>query len=67
MKLEAWLFNQLWNEGVRQIFGIPGDFVLTTVAWPLTKLADLWGGPGCDAATPRQLREVLEAAAGESP
>jgi indolepyruvate decarboxylase len=28
MKLHAFLFGQLWNEGVRQIFGIPGDFVL---------------------------------------
>jgi indolepyruvate decarboxylase len=28
MKLHTFLFGQLWNEGVRQIFGIPGDFVL---------------------------------------
>jgi len=28
MKLHTFLFAQLWNEGVRQIFGIPGDFVL---------------------------------------
>jgi indolepyruvate decarboxylase len=28
MKLHAFLFGELWNEGVRQIFGIPGDFVL---------------------------------------
>lgn len=28
MKLHAFLFDQLWEEGVRQIFGIPGDFVL---------------------------------------
>src|SRR5437762_4783305 len=28
MKLHAFLFDQLWSEGVRQIFGIPGDFVL---------------------------------------
>jgi indolepyruvate decarboxylase len=28
MKLHAFLFDQLWRQGVRHIFGIPGDFVL---------------------------------------
>ena len=28
MRLSAFLFDELWREGVRQIFGIPGDFVL---------------------------------------
>lgn len=28
MKLHAFLFDEIWNAGVRQIFGIPGDFVL---------------------------------------
>jgi len=28
MQLAAFLFDALWAEGVRQIFGIPGDFVL---------------------------------------
>lgn len=28
MLLSAFLFDALWAEGVRQIFGIPGDFVL---------------------------------------
>jgi indolepyruvate decarboxylase len=28
MKLSAFLFDELWHAGVRQIFGIPGDFVL---------------------------------------
>ncbi|HKT81226.1 MAG TPA: thiamine pyrophosphate-binding protein [Vicinamibacterales bacterium] len=28
MKLHAFLFDHLWDAGVRQIFGIPGDFVL---------------------------------------
>ena len=28
MKLHTFLFDELWNEGVRQIFGIPGDFAL---------------------------------------
>jgi indolepyruvate decarboxylase len=27
-RLSAFLFDELWLEGVRQIFGIPGDFVL---------------------------------------
>jgi indolepyruvate decarboxylase len=28
MKLSAFLFDELWRDGVRHIFGIPGDFVL---------------------------------------
>jgi indolepyruvate decarboxylase len=28
MTLSAFLFDELWRAGVRQIFGIPGDFVL---------------------------------------
>src|SRR5262245_45787740 len=28
MKLHTLLFDELWRRGVRQIFGIPGDFVL---------------------------------------
>ena len=28
MNLHTYLFDQLWNHGVRHIFGIPGDFVL---------------------------------------
>jgi len=28
MQLKTFLFDQLWNQGVRHIFGIPGDFVL---------------------------------------
>jgi indolepyruvate decarboxylase len=28
MKLSAFLFDSLWDAGVRQIFGLPGDFVL---------------------------------------
>jgi indolepyruvate decarboxylase len=28
MKLYKVLFDELWNQGVRQIFGIPGDYVL---------------------------------------
>lgn len=28
MQLQAFLFDQLWARGVRQVFGIPGDFAL---------------------------------------
>ena len=28
MTLHTFLFDRLWHAGVRQIFGIPGDFVL---------------------------------------
>src|SRR3954467_10192940 len=28
MQLHTFLFDELWRHGVRQIFGIPGDFVL---------------------------------------
>jgi len=28
LKLSALLFDQLWQRGVRHIFGIPGDFAL---------------------------------------
>jgi indolepyruvate decarboxylase len=28
MKLHKVLFDELWNQGVRQVFGIPGDYVL---------------------------------------
>lgn len=28
MRLSAFLFDQLWRHGVREIFGIPGDFAL---------------------------------------
>jgi indolepyruvate decarboxylase len=33
-----------------------------TVGWPFSKLADLWGGRGIKAHTPRQFRDALEAA-----
>ena len=33
-----------------------------TVSWPFAKLADLWGGRGIRALTPRQLRDALHAA-----
>lgn len=29
MKLSTFLFDQLWRHGVREIFGIPGDFALS--------------------------------------
>jgi indolepyruvate decarboxylase len=33
-----------------------------TVSWPFAKLAELWGGRGVRAFTPRQLRDALSAA-----
>jgi indolepyruvate decarboxylase len=33
-----------------------------TSAWPFAKLAELWGGRGVEARTPRELREALAAA-----
>jgi indolepyruvate decarboxylase len=33
-----------------------------TVGWPFSKLAELWGGRGFKAHTPRQFRDALEAA-----
>ena len=33
-----------------------------TVGWPFARLADLWGGRGFNAQTPRQFREALDAA-----
>jgi TPP-dependent 2-oxoacid decarboxylase len=37
-----------------------------TVSWPFAKLADLWGGRGFRAFTPRQFRDALSAAYDES-
>ena len=36
-----------------------------TVHWPFSKLADLWGGRGFRAHTPRQFRDALDAAFAE--
>jgi len=36
-----------------------------TVGWPFSKLADLWGGRGFRAHTPRQFRDALDAAFAE--
>ena len=36
-----------------------------TVSWPFAKLAELWGGRGVRAFTPRQLRDALTAAYGQ--
>jgi indolepyruvate decarboxylase len=33
-----------------------------TVGWPFSKLAELWGGRGFRAHTPRQLRDALDSA-----
>ena len=62
MKLHTFLFDQLWNHGVRHIFGIPGDSYNTTVPWPFASLTELWGGRGVEVRTPRELRQALDEA-----
>ena len=40
--------------------GAAPDF--TTVPWPFAKLAELWGGRGFNARTPKEFREALRSA-----
>ena len=51
--------NQRWE--MLQAF-FPDARYNDTVNWPFAKLADLWGGRGFRAFTPRQLRDALNAA-----
>lgn len=51
--------NQRWE--MLQAF-FPDANYNDTVAWPFAKLADLWGGRGFRAFTPRQFRDALNAA-----
>ena len=51
--------NQRWE--MLQAF-FPEARYNETVGWPFAKLADLWGGRGFRAFTPRQLRDALTAA-----
>jgi indolepyruvate decarboxylase len=51
--------NQRWE--MLQAF-FPDAEYNETVSWPFAKLADLWGGRGFRAFTPRQFRDALEAA-----
>jgi indolepyruvate decarboxylase len=51
--------NQRWE--MLQAF-FPEARYNETVSWPFAKLADLWGGRGFRAFTPRQLRDALNAA-----
>jgi indolepyruvate decarboxylase len=57
------LNNQRWE--MLQAF-FPEARYNDTVNWPFAKLADLWGGRGFRAFTPRQLRDALNAAYDES-
>ena len=57
------LFNNQRFEMLQAFF--PDAHYNDTVNWPFAKLADLWGGRGFRAFTPRQLRDALNAAAGE--
>lgn len=53
------LNNTRWE--MLQAF-FPGASYNSTVPWPFAQLADLWGGRGFTARTPRQLRDALEEA-----
>jgi indolepyruvate decarboxylase len=54
------LFNNSRWEMLQAFF--PDAHYNATVAWPFAALAELWGGRGLQARTPRQLREALDAA-----
>jgi indolepyruvate decarboxylase len=53
------LSNSRWE--MLQAF-FPNARYNETVAWPFSKLAELWGGRGFKAHTPRQFRDALDAA-----
>jgi indolepyruvate decarboxylase len=54
------LFNNSRWEMLQAFF--PDAHYNATVVWPFAALAELWGGRGLQARTPRQLREALDAA-----
>jgi indolepyruvate decarboxylase len=54
------LFNNTRWEMLQAFF--PDAGYNATVAWPFSKLAELWGGRGFVARTPREFREALAAA-----
>ena len=54
------LFNNARWEMLQAFF--PEATYNTTVPWPFAKLAELWGGRGFNARTPRELRDALHAA-----
>jgi indolepyruvate decarboxylase len=54
------LFNNHRWEMLQAFF--PDANYNTTVSWPFAKMADLWGGRGFNARTPRQLRDALAVA-----
>jgi indolepyruvate decarboxylase len=51
------LFNNARWEMLQAFF--PDATYNTTVPWPFAKLAELWGGRGFNARTPRELRDAL--------
>jgi indolepyruvate decarboxylase len=53
------LNNTRWE--MLQVF-FPEAHYNETVSWPFSKMAELWGGRGFRAFTPRQLRDALAAA-----
>jgi indolepyruvate decarboxylase len=55
--------NQRWE--MLQAF-FPEAEYNETVSWPFARLADLWGGRGFRAFTPRQFRDALQAAYDET-
>jgi indolepyruvate decarboxylase len=57
------LFNNARWEMLQAFF--PDAGYNGTVPWPFATLAELWGGRGFDARTPRQLRDALAAASRE--
>ena len=57
------LFNNARWEMLQAFF--PDAGYNGTVPWPFATLAELWGGRGFDARTPRQLRDALAAASHE--
>jgi indolepyruvate decarboxylase len=56
----AVLFNNTRWEMLQAFF--PEARYNDTVSWPFARLADLWGGRGVRAFTPRQLRDALHTA-----
>jgi indolepyruvate decarboxylase len=54
------LFNNTRWEMLQAFF--PDAGYNTTVSWPFSKLAELWGGRGFVVRTPREFREALATA-----
>ena len=59
------VFNNARWEMLQAFF--PDASYNTTVRWPFAKLAELWGGRGFNARTPKEFRESLAAAWDDGP